>query len=115
MNEYKVNKFLLSARPTEEQLNDVAELNLILKQLGVELSIGKLQGCSSSSDRYSLTIKCDTDLINQKRKRGAGRKQKPVSVAEIEERLQHGESVTDVANDLGISRATLYRRLKNQN
>ena len=60
-----------------------------------------------------LDILRKNDLIPKEHNaRGAGRKKKDVSVQEIIERHTNGESYQSIADDLNISRRTLYNRLE---
>lgn len=82
-----------------------------LKKIGIELSIREMPG-------YTL-LNFDYDVSEVKRKltRGAGLMCKNantvyISVEDCMIRMNCGEKAEDIAKELGISRATLFRRLK---
>lgn len=81
-----------------------------------ELSKEELQVLNSIGYERLLTvldILKKQDLIPiEHNARGAGRKKKDVSVQEIIERHTNGESYQSIADDLNISRKTLYNRLE---
>lgn len=65
---------------------------------------------------YSLILEWDTNDVQQKTTRNAGAKRKHISlkdrkVEDIRKRMET-ESAEEVAKSLGISRATLFRKLK---
>lgn len=102
--------FVLSPYCSDSDHRGVEKLNTILKPLGICVELKEL-------DRTNiLTFNYDTDVLMQKATRKAGAKRKhlntwKVSVAEIRARMET-ESADDVAKSLGISRSTLFRRLK---
>lgn len=60
-----------------------------------------------------LDILKKQDLIQTEHNaRGAGRKKKTIFVQDILKRHANGESYQKIANDLNISRKTLYNRLE---
>lgn len=101
--------FSLAVEPTEKDKKNLAELNELLAKSDISIDILK--------NEYGthLIINCDTDEVKKKLSRNAGRRKKSHSailVSEIEERMAKGESADDIASELGISRSTLFRRLK---
>lgn len=88
----------------KEELKKIEIFNSLFAKHGVYLEVRDLKG------KY---IKIDFDT--KKNKRGAGRKQKFVSgsytLKEVEEMLKTS-SAEEVANELGVSRATFFRKLK---
>lgn len=102
--------FVLSPYCDDGDRKDVEKLNKVLKSFGVCVELKDFDGANI------LTFNYDTDVIRQKTTRNAGAKRKDlntwkVSVAEIRARMET-ESADDVAKSLGISRSTLFRRLK---
>lgn len=53
------------------------------------------------------------NIIGTKRSKGRPKKEVCASVGEIKARMKQGETAEQIAEDLGISRMTLFRRLKN--
>lgn len=51
-------------------------------------------------------------IIGTKRSKGRPKKEVYASVDEIKARMKQGETAEQIANELGISRMTLFRRLK---
>lgn len=101
--------FSLALEPTEKDKNNLAELNELLAKSDISIDLLK-----NEYGTY-LIINCDTDEVKKKLSRNAGRPQKShstISVSEVEERMAKGESAEDIASELGISRSTLFRRLK---
>lgn len=101
---------MLAYEPDDQEKEKVAELNELLKDLGVSF---KLQQTGRNKDN-SIVIYYDTEKMEQKTKRNAGAKRKYLGyheAAAIRERMKT-ESADQIAQDLGIGRATLFRRLK---
>lgn len=98
--------YLREEMPEEE----VAELNTILNKVGARMST------YYENDNYFLYIFCSADEMHKTIGRNAGAKRKylknDVKVSEIRDRMAMGETVEQIAKSLGISRATLFRRLK---
>ena len=51
-------------------------------------------------------------IIGTKREKGRPKKEVRANIDEIKERMNQGETAEQIANELGISRMTLFRRLK---
>lgn len=91
----------------------IDEFNESMKTLGVSIST---HPSNDEKIKFSvIKINFDTQKINQVLSRNAGR---PVSVidsyhtvSEIRKRL-HTETAEEIAESLGISRSTLFRKLK---
>lgn len=93
----------------EDNLQKFDQLVPYLEKIGVKAAIKK------SNETTLLEIEYDEDELHKHLTRSAGRYPKYVhsyKIADIQQRKKDGESVQDIAADLGISRATLYRRLK---
>ena len=87
---------------------EIKELTKIFEKIGVTMEI--------TESKDSLVFKYDISNVNKKLGRQAGRNkrqlQRNVQVQEIRERMKN-ESADEIAKTLGLSRATLFRRLKN--
>lgn len=95
----------------EVDKEDVKSLCELLKSVGID-SLAE----ESEADRECfLTLKWDDCVVKKKTTRRAGQKRKPtneiVKVEEVRDRLKR-EKPEQVASSLGISKATLYRKLK---
>ena len=51
-------------------------------------------------------------IIGTKREKGRPKKEVRASIKDIKARMKQGETAEQIANELGISRMTLFRRLK---
>lgn len=96
--------------PDSWTLEKISELNMKLLKLGAVIHLGK------DGNDVCCEIKYDTEQLDNAITRGAGRKRKRVegyTVGDVRRMLDMytAEIVADV---LGVSRATLYRRLKNR-
>ena len=90
-------------------VNDLAD---VLKKIGVEVEISE----PTNSDKYTwLSFRYDMEDVNRKFSRKSGKKERYLDITpgEVRDRMAAGESAEAIANGLGISRATLFRRLKN--
>lgn len=95
----------------EVDKEDVKSLCELLKSVGID-SLAE----ESEADRECfLTLKWDDCVVKKKTTRRAGQKRKPINeivkVEEVRDRLKR-EKPEQVASSLGISKATLYRKLK---
>lgn len=113
MLDVKCATFLIRGGVSEEDEKVISELNEILHKMGrsgIEIHSHERMG-----ERYNcLTISCDTDGVHEFMRRGAGRKQKQqitYTISEVREMMQV-ETAEKVAQKLEMSRATLFRRLK---
>ena len=102
----------LSVEPDNMQLS---KLNKRLEKVGMKIEYAEMQEKDGSVFRYAM-ITCNTEEFIKKTKRNAGKKQKKLflSTEEIRERMKT-ETSTELANELGINRSTLFRRLKQMN
>lgn len=86
----------------------MADLTDIFKKMGIEVT-------DADENKY-LRINFDTQEVKNKLKRNAGREKKKlesqISVAEVRERMQKGETGEQIAKEIGISRASLFRKMK---
>ena len=100
------------ALPHEADLQEFSELIPLLEKIGISAAITK------DNAIIGIEINYEKRKVEEILSRGAGRYRKYIdpesyrSVTEIRQRRQNGESMADIAKDLGVSRATLYRRLK---
>lgn len=113
-----INKHLHFIQPggidSVEKIKKVSELDGLLSQVGISL---ELEEHRTKSDVYtSLAISYNPQKIKEKLKRNAGRKGSIITgdwtVGQIRERMEQGEIAEDIAKELGVSRATLFRKLK---
>ena len=99
-----------TVKSTEER---VMELNNLLNKIGAKAQIETYEACGET--HYNLYITYDEEEVNKKTTRGAGAKRKTLNkiltVEEVKKRLET-ETADDVAKDLGISRATFFRKMK---
>lgn len=106
--------FTLALKPNDFNIKRINELNELLSQNGISFNLSEDKEANNDT-YYSLIINYDTDIIQHKINRNAGANKKyigQISTATIRERMKT-ESAEAIAADLGISRATLFRRLKN--
>lgn len=93
----------------ELDIEKINELNELLGSLGIHFDLRESIGCSIFGITY------DREQIISKLNRGAGAKpiymDHSVLVDEIKRRTEN-ESTEDIAKSLGISRSTLFRKLK---
>ena len=111
--------FGLAIEPTEEQKEFVSKLNMILNKVGCSFEFWEFQPEDGDKVLHSLRITINNETANQSRTRGAGRKKtflqdehgNFVLAKDVREQLKT-QSADEVAAGYGISRATLFRRLK---
>ena len=105
--------FLLEDGPNEEQQKAVSELNAILQPMGGEVSLQKYN--LTGTEWHVLSLRLCPKAAAEYSRRGAGRKMKEakelVTVGMAREMLKE-RSAESIAAELGISRSTLFRRLK---
>lgn len=113
MTDKKIATFLIRGDidANSKDMSVVSELNEILRKMGSEISVEP-----TADENFSyLTIIFDTKKAHDFLSRGAGRKRKEptsdYSIAEIRKMLEK-EPAEEVAKKLGVSRATLFRRLR---
>lgn len=91
----------------------VKDLSPILNKIGIEMEILILK----NEKMGQLFFEYDKEDISYKFSRKAGVKEKfidhSISPEEARERMSTGESAEKIAAELGISRSTFFRRLKN--
>ena len=115
MGEIMEDKIILFANKEQVriQLKEIEKLNKILADVGVKIETEEL------SEEYpnleSVVIKYDIFEYEKIKARGAGRPrkriEKNITVEEIRKRMQN-ETAEHIAEELGISRQTLFRKLK---
>lgn len=90
---------------------DVDKLQEMLKTVGIEIEKSKTAG-----GHTHVIIKFDTLEFKKKMGRSAGRHEKgafdSLTLQQYKARLAAGETVAQIAESVGLSRATLYRRVK---
>lgn len=90
---------------------DVEALRKMLENVGIEI-----EKRETSGDHARFIIKFDTTAFKKKMGRSAGRHEKyafeSLTLQEYKRRIAAGETAAMIADSLGLSRATLYRRVK---
>lgn len=104
-----------------DEEKETLELAKALKPFGIDIELNKSQlNYDSSQEYYTLKISYNSDKLKKKQTRNAGvklqynRKAYELSIADIEKRLET-ETCQAIADELGMSRMTLYRKLKKAN
>ena len=99
----------LNSEPSEFDADRFQILNELVGGLGIKFDVVEKQ------NTHLLKISYDRDVVKKKVKRNAGAKRKYISrsvpVAEIRSRMET-ETAEQIAKSLGISRPTLFRKLK---
>lgn len=101
--------FPLDSPPTEQDMEEISILNDVLEAVGFSMEVRQSDGFPPT-----LLIACAVNKAERALNRGAGRKRKPVfdaSVREVRD-LVRMFGADEIADRLGISRSTLFRRLK---
>lgn len=100
-------------KPGKEEEKYLSTLNTLLKPSGASATIKKKVLSNIQETIYFLDVQYDYEEYIVKSSRNAGRKKTYLDckVDEIKDRIKE-EGVDQVAHNLGVSRATLYRRLK---
>lgn len=90
----------------------VDDLAAVLRKIGIAVEVSEQE---NENGKAWLTFGYDLENVERKFARGAGKKERYLNVTpgEVRDRMAAGESAEAIAKDLGISRATLFRRLKN--
>lgn len=90
----------------------VDDLAAVLRKIGITVEVSEQE---NENGKAWLMFGYDLENVERKFARGAGKKERYLNVTpgEVRDRMTAGESAEDIAKDLGISRATLFRRLKN--
>ena len=100
--------YWLDEEHENDDFSEIEMLNDVISKAGVTVEIKRY------SSGVGINFKYDTEKV--KNQRGAGRPkykyQYTVTVDEVRQRLNAGETAEQIAKDLGISRATLFRKLK---
>ena len=113
---YESSALSLLGTPSDENREIVSELNKILEPMGCGIAIEELDR-DPDKKMYYLYIKVSTEAAADHSRRGAGRKRKMtkelITVKEVREMLEQ-HSADSVAAKLGVSRSTLFRRLKDR-
>ncbi len=119
----KLNHWVsFTAQPlSEENLDELATINELLKQVGVSVTITRNENAATGFSYDFLVLKVNKEQFTHAKKRGAGRKANfdakhekygKCTVTELRELLQSRKK-TEIAEKLGCSRMTLYRIVKN--
>jgi hypothetical protein len=90
---------------TAEEREQVQKINKIFGDHGLQVLIEEQQTCSSNQ-RYDVFI-----VFDEKAQTGRREKVLP-DPAEIRSRMEKGEKAENIADELGVGRATLFRHLK---
>lgn len=90
---------------TAEERENVQKINKNFGEYGLQVLIEEQQSCSSNQ-RYDVFI-----VFDEKPQTGRREKALP-DPAEIRSRMDNGEAADDIAAELGVGRATLFRYLK---
>lgn len=113
---YESSALPLLGAPSDKNREIVSELNKILEPMGCRISIEEFDR-DPDKITYYLYIKVSTEAAADYSRRGAGRKRKMmkklITVKEVREMLEQ-RSADSVAAELGVSRSTLFRRLKDR-
>lgn len=106
---------------SERNLDEMAMLAKYLERIGISVEITRKENTESSLGYDFIVIKVNEEKYQSSMTRHAGRKADfdekydkygKCTVAELEEKLSK-MSKTEIAKELGCSRMTLYRILKN--
>ena len=106
-----MNEYISIALDGEPDQESIAQLNELLRLAGASADIYR----NEHYNYLALTIKYDKEVVEQKRTRGAGRNKmqsdRACTYGQVLAMLKEN-TAQDVAAYLGMSRATLFRRLK---
>ena len=105
---------MLGSNPTEQDLEQISKINEVLSKIHMSLKIKN--STYEEKQLHHLVIEYDMNDVRKAITRNAGRIRKGtafcVTPMEIRERMKT-ESAEEIAQSLGISRSTLFRKLKN--
>jgi DNA invertase Pin-like site-specific DNA recombinase len=124
---HSIDRLARSLGDLERVVSDLTQRGVTLKFHKEGLTFGNSQG--SAMDRLLFQVmgafaQFERALINERSREGiriaqkqgvrfgAPNKLKPEQVAELKQRKESGESVTDLAKEYGVSRAGAYKMLK---
>lgn len=100
--------YWLDEEHENDDFSEIEMLNNIISKAGVTVEIKRY------TNGMGINFKYDTEKV--KNQRGAGRPkykyQYTVTLDEVRQRLNAGETAEQIAKDLDISRATLFRKMK---
>lgn len=97
---------------------DIDSLKELLALAGVKMELTGLadNGFPQDGESVHVCFYFDRDAVKKKLTRGAGRHQKDsfnsLTMQQYKERIEMGDTVAEIAEYVGLSRATLYRRVK---
>lgn len=104
-------KLVVYANYISGDVNAVSQLNKTLGKYGLRIEIDDVD-----NKEKRVTINLDTRMFKQKTSRGAGAKYKHVGVdlqlEDLKARIE-AEGAQAVADSIGVSRSTLFRRIRN--
>lgn len=104
-------KLVIYANYISGDVDAVSQLNAALGEYGLRVEIDDVDG-----KEKRVTINLDTRTFKQKTSRGAGAKYKHVGVdlplKDLKARIE-AEGAQAVADSIGVSRSTLFRRIRN--
>ena len=94
----------------------IEDLAGVLKKIGINVEVSESMDDENEKKWTWLVFDYDPEKVLEKFSRRAGKKEKwltkEISPQEVRERMAAGESAEKIAVELGISRVTLFRRLK---
>ena len=106
----KLNLYLHSYVP-QDVIHDIDnDLGEILQGIGINMSFHE-----DINGEKSIIFDYDISDIREKLGRGAGAKPKnlnDITAQDVRDRMASGETAEQIAKSLGITRSTLFRRLK---
>ena len=106
----KLNLYLHSYVP-QDVIHDIDnDLGEILQGIGINMSFHE-----DINGEKSIIFDYDISDIREKLGRGAGAKPKTlndITAQDVRDRMASGETAEQIAKSLGITRSTLFRRLK---
>ena len=115
----EISLFPLSLEPSDKDKELISKLNSILERMGGSIKYEEYRRTSSDNLHRYLVVGYTETGAKTFTGRNAGRNKKMTtgsklySVGEVRQMLQE-RNADEVAAELGISRSTLFRRLKGQ-